>query len=127
MNYFSNYFWGLGILIGIINGILIRNKIQMVSLGNEGYNREIEDKLIKGVFGAITIPFALLQIIQLISGYENAFFVFFHDYTNPFYWAGVSVMVISWGLYLYWVFLKKGAQVLLKYNNSFFLYMLSIK
>ncbi len=119
MEYITNNFLGIAVLVGIVNGLVLRKKILMISSGNEGFDIDPEKKLIKGIFGSLTIPFALLQIIQLLSGYKSAFYIFFKDYTNPFYWAGVSVLVISWLLFLYWIFLKKGYLVLKQYNKAF--------
>ena len=116
MSFILKYFFGIGILIGLMNTIYVRNKMIKI-------NQNIEDDEIKyfvkwyGI--CMTIPFFLIQLFQLLGNYQNCFFLFFRDFNNPYYFMAFITLVIFWALLLYLVIIKNGADVIAKYNKVF--------
>ena len=85
INWVLRYFFGIGVLIGIIN-TSIRYK-RMTSMNQNIENDEI-NTFIKWHGICATIPFLLLQIFQLLGHYKTAFYIFLLDFNNPFYVLG---------------------------------------
>jgi uncharacterized membrane protein YedE/YeeE len=120
MNVLLKYFASIGVLIGLLNTFTVYKRIKSKYSNN---NSELESNEIKSFikwFGiCFTVPFLLLQIFQIIGKYKTVFYIFLLDFNNPFYVLGFISMLLFWGLLLYLVVIKNGAEIIAKYNKAF--------
>jgi hypothetical protein len=118
MTVILKYFWLIGAIFGFINGFLFYKRIKKELKSNQENQHEI-DVLAKGYLISMTLPYLILQLLQLVGGYKSAFFIFLFDYTNLYYCISISVIAISWILLLYWILIMNGAEIISNYNSCF--------
>jgi len=118
MNLFLKYFWIIGVGIGLINGYSFQRKIKTAILTDKSNESEIKN-LVVGYYSALTIPFLLLQVLQILGKYNTSFYIFLLDFSNIYYTLAFTVLISCWILLVYWVVLKNGAGLISKYNSSF--------
>lgn len=121
MNIFLlKYFALFGAIFGLVKTFLTYKKIKSIYFYD---NETLEDNEVKNFikwYGiCFTVPFLLLQIFQIMGNYNTVFYIFLLDFTNPFYILGFSSMILSWGLLLYLIIIKDGAEIIAKYNEAF--------
>ncbi len=62
------------------------------------------------------VPYFVLGIIQLLGGFDTAFYIFFVPLTNTFALAAVAFMVIYYMIAICWVLLGGGAAKVVRYR-----------
>lgn len=110
-------FWLILILVGLLNYLLMRLRIKKNFTDPadiDGANRF----LILSLF-YINMPFLIIGVLQIFGGHDNIFFIFSGQYQNSYVLLSWVVMVLVWGLLLYWVLVKDGAKIISKYRVLF--------
>jgi len=69
----------------------------------------------KNIALAITIPCILLQIMQFFGGYKLPIFLLEGKPISIWGVASYGITFISWGLLLFWIWMKSGAEYLSKF------------
>jgi hypothetical protein len=120
INVFLRYFASIGVLIGLVNTLIVYKKIKSnYSNNDETFRKKEVDTFIKWYGICLTVPFILLQIFQIVGKYQTVFYIFLLDFNNPFYILGFISMLLFWGLLLYLIIIKDGAEIIVKYNKAF--------
>lgn len=119
MEIIFKYFWFLGGIIGVINGLTTRYKInQLTGKNPERYEVEEANKVMKGAFLSHTLPYFAIGILQLMGGFDSFFFIFSKDYNNTYLLLSWLVLAGCMVSLLYWVWIKNGAAIIVKYREA---------
>lgn len=103
------YSWLYLIGIGFLNYIYTRAYANKVVEKNPELEPEASRVLLY-LLGYLTIPFAVLGILQTIGGYANPFYIFEDVRSNTLSLIGNLIIVFWWGIGAYWTFFKGGAK-----------------
>lgn len=105
----------IGIVFGVINTLIVKTKMN---------KDNVQDNNFILVYGLLfTVPFALLQIIQLLGNYNSCFYILYREYSSMFYWLGITVILLFLiTLVLLMMFKKETITKYSKYvlNNNYF-------
>jgi hypothetical protein len=118
---FFKYFFSLGVISGLLNVFTIHRKFKKY-YKDENVGLEANDdksKIIKGVVTYRILPFLILQIFQFLGGYKSCFYIFSFDYHNIFYIMGFASLVVFGLLAIYFIVMKDGAELIVKYRKTF--------
>ena len=111
---FGKWFWLIGIVVTFINAAWawnrVRTDIQEHPELRKGYLALIWWQLILGIISCV-----ILGIGTLIGSVHTIFEVFRPRDGNPFVLAFLGSAVLMWLLGTYWIFLRGGAEMLIKH------------
>ena len=120
MNIVLKYAAAIGVLVGLLNTYFVYNRLKKEAQKNVGIGEKQKmNKYIKWYGICFTVPFLLIQIFQILGNYNTVFFIFLLDFNNIFYVLGFSSMILFWGILIYTVIIKNGAEFISKYHKAF--------
>ncbi len=115
------YSWAIcgGICLLIIN---FQMPLSLKWYINEGYLTENEVKKFRYRMSlAIFVPCVLLQIFQLAGGYDEPTYFLIDDLSSSWRIVGSAVVIVCWGLLLYWLWFREGAEYLSRFSPALYL------
>lgn len=81
-----------------------------------GENSEVVRSFFLGYMVYVCVPYFVLGGIQVLGGFESAFYVFFGLFTNPYVLLAVLFILMWWALGAYFVYFRGGAKSLIRYG-----------
>ena len=128
LNVIPKYFACIGALFGLINIYIIKNKIKSIRINNNDKNEDIDiNNFLKWYGICNTVPFLFIQVFQFLGNFKNVFYIFLLDFKDIYFVLSFITIILFWGLLLYSIFIKKGAEIILKYNKAFGNYPNNVK
>jgi hypothetical protein len=113
------YFWFIATSLNLLNTFWTKSRL-VKHLGQQNDEEKVVlNKFIKWYRICFTIPFLLLGLFQLLGGYNTPFYIFMFEFKSIFYILGFLSLVLFWGLIVYLVVVKNGADLIAKYNRGF--------
>jgi hypothetical protein len=119
MEFVLKYFWLVIIVIGLVNSFILYFRSKQYWLLGEKQKQEVL-KLIKSVTIFSLCPWVFMGIAS-VAGNINSVIQFIVGVTRNYYVTSWYILiVIYFGIYLYWIFLKNGAETIVKYNKIYY-------
>ena len=106
---FLKYFWFSIILVAVTNAWFVQKRARPLIAKNPLLQLEANRVSITLIL-MISIPSAMLGIIQLMAGYESPFYIFSDDLSNRYLLSAWVVMAGLRVFILYWLWFTKGLE-----------------
>lgn len=106
---FLKYFWFSIILVAVINAWFVQKRARPLIAKNPLLQLDANRVSITLIL-MISIPSAMLGIIQLMAGYESPFYIFSDDLSNRYLLSAWIVMAGLRVFILYWLWFTKGLE-----------------
>lgn len=106
---FLKYFWFSIILVAVTNAWFVQKRARPLIAKNPLLQLEANRVSITLIL-MISIPSAMLGIIQLMAGYESPFYIFSDDLSNRYLLSAWIVMAGLRVFILYWLWFTKGLE-----------------
>ena len=123
MSSLLNYSWFIVIPFGLINVVFVYWRALSHLNRNELLKRRAFIAAVS-VAVALSVTSLLVGTIQLMGGFENPFYVYSVDISNPYILAGKLVLLLFWVIVLVWSWLTDG---LISYAKLFFFPMTALQ
>lgn len=114
LNSIFRYFWFIAAMVGVLNYFIIQIRIPDELKEDSEYGG-----FKKGFLLFLTVPPALLGLLQTLGDFPHPFYVFTRDFQNVFIVLSWAVLFFTWGVFLFWVHYKDGARILVKFGKAF--------
>ncbi|MFT6467163.1 MAG: hypothetical protein ACJARQ_000308 [Oleispira sp.] len=106
---FLKYFWFSIILVAVTNAWFVQKRARPLIAKNPLLQLDANRVSITLIL-MISIPSAMLGIIQLMAGYESPFYIFSDDLSNRYLLSAWIVMAGLRVFILYWLWFTKGLE-----------------
>ena len=106
---FLKYFWFSIILVAVTNAWFVQKRARPLIAKNPLLQLDANRVSITLIL-MISIPSAMLGIIQLMAGYESPFYIFSDDLSNHYLLSAWMVMAGLRVFILYWLWFTKGLE-----------------
>lgn len=106
---YLKYFWFSIILVAVANAWFVQKRARPLIAKNPLLQLEANRVSITLIL-MISIPSAMLGIIQLMAGYESPFYIFSDDLSNRYLLSAWIVMAGLRVFILYWLWFTKGLE-----------------
>ena len=106
---YLKYFWFSIILVAVANAWFVQKRARPLITKNPLLQLEANRVSITLIL-MISIPSAMLGIIQLMAGYESPFYIFSDDLSNRYLLSAWIVMAGLRVFILYWLWFTKGLE-----------------
>ncbi|MDD2710315.1 MAG: hypothetical protein PHV34_20215 [Verrucomicrobiae bacterium] len=60
-----------------------------------------------------------MGLVQFLGGHHHPFFIFSRKFQDPTVLASWTILILLWGLMLGWIWIGKGAKIIVKYRQGF--------
>lgn len=115
MQIIFKYFWLIAVLVGVVNHVIIRSRVQKL-VENQPDLEQDAPTVLNGYLLFMTVPFLLVGMVQLIGGFESPMFLYDRNLGNPFALIADGIILFCLGVLAYWVYLRDGAQTLIRFQ-----------
>ena len=106
---FLKYFWFSIILVAVANAWFVQKRARPLIAKNPLLQLDA-NRVSMTLILMISIPSAMLGIIQLIAGYESPWYIFSDDLSNKYLLSAWIVMAGLRVFILYWLWFTKGLE-----------------
>ena len=106
---FLKYFWFSIILVAVANAWFVQKRTRPLIAKNPLLQLDA-NRVSMTLILMISIPSAILGIIQLIAGYESPWYIFSDDLSNKYLLSAWIVMAGLRVFILYWLWFTKGLE-----------------
>lgn len=106
---FLKYFWFSIILVAVTNAWFVQKRARPLIAKNPLLQLDA-NRVSNTLILMISIPSAMLGIIQLMAGYESPFYIFSDDLSNRYLLSAWIVMAGLRVFILYWLWFTKGLE-----------------
>ena len=93
MNFILSYFWGICIIVAALHTAMLKKRMPKTESEEE---IRMQKKVLLAFFLVLAIPCLLLQIFQLLGNYHSPLYLFYRDFSNPFYWLGIASLFLAY-------------------------------
>jgi hypothetical protein len=118
MNLLVKYFWLIAAIVNSFNWLLIQFRVNRIVQRNPELLAESK-RLMRGLGIFLVLPFFLLSILQWAGHFDNALYISSLNYTNLYIVLSWSVFILLYIGILYWVLVRDGAKILIKFRTVF--------
>ena len=112
----SNHFWAVALAFGAINALLLRFRFARLVCEKPEQARGYS-LLFWGHLVAMNLPWVVMGIGCTVGGVPTLWFYFRPQDGNPWVLAWWGCTFLLWLLGTYWLFLARGAEMLIKHPD----------
>ena len=118
MNLLVKYFWLIAAIVNSFNLFWIQFRVDRIVQRNPELLADSK-RLMRGLAIFLVLPFLLLTILQWAGHFDNALYISSPNYTNFYIVLSWSVFILLYIGILYWVLVRDGAKILIKFRAAF--------
>lgn len=109
------YVWFLFGLFILVQLIFLQTRVDKIATESGDSLEHVRNFLLVYTFFWVA-PYFVFGILQILGGFDSAFYIFFAPLTSPFMLLAIAFMFVWWALIAYFIFLRNGASYLARYN-----------